>query len=272
MFKVITKRETFYFQSRVELINWLSQFNTLDIEHQKVNPVLFAMATPGDNSKRCEPAKTGCVLKSAAETLSNPKNRFYRPSNHWIEYSSLSVVDPRGYSLYMGDLADEVLVWEYDESMETHRLLWWDRVQKNQREKRILSRSDTPGYRNGAVPHTGKLGVWRGYRSPRTTAELRAMQDPETRKYSRSRRRCLPTQYDDLTNHSYGIRCWKQTTHDRHQWERGIRNNSRSRGKGMEVSSFASIGEVLAMEYQEYLEFEEAFHAEAYQALEEYAS
>lgn len=73
-------------------------------------------------------------------------------------------------------------------------------------------------FRQDPVPGIGRnrwhFRCW--YRTPRTTAELRDMADPENAPYIRRRRKQIPTTWDDIPKCVQ--RSWKEQSKKRKQW------------------------------------------------------
>lgn len=140
-----------------------------------------------------------------------------------------TVVDPLVYKTRVDDFIDSVdaeevhynrqrLQWRiYDKwrAYNTERLMNHDDLQHGD----VLHYCDTNyRFRQDPVPGIGRnrwhFACW--YRAPRTTAELRAMADPEVQPYVRKKRKQIPTAYDDVPR-GYQ-RSWKRQSKKRKQW------------------------------------------------------
>lgn len=144
-----------------------------------------------------------------------------------------------GENLYGKALMHDVTSARFDAAMEADRqakeaVLW--------RKKRLANKygKDYLGFRNGPVPTTGVPRRRYFCRHVRTFPAHRDAADPEMRGFIRAKRRLVPSLWDDPFLSSLGAKSWKDTTRDRKQWVRGVKNGLPRKGKGVYVDTYGT--------------------------------
>ena len=139
-----------------------------------------------------------------------------------------------GENLYSRALIRDVTSRRYDADMEAARqarqtALWRKEHFENLYGKNFL------GFRNGPVPTTGSPCGGYFFRHVRTFPVLRDAADPDGRAYVRAKRRFGSYPILGGTISRAGAKSWKDTTRNRKQWMRGVKNSLPSKGKGLYV-------------------------------------
>ena len=142
-----------------------------------------------------------------------------------------------GENLYGKALMHDVTSARFDAAMEADRqakeaVLW--------RKERLANKygKDYLGFRNGPVPTTGAPRRRYFCRHVRTFPAHRDAADPEMRGFIRAKRRLVPSLWDDPIISRADAKSWKDTTRDRKQWMRGVKNGIPRKGKGVDVGPY----------------------------------
>lgn len=201
MYRIITGQANMdkAFDSYFDLVNWLSQYNISQGSKIVGNSYL----------RNCGVLDTDVCVDLFSLV---PRTR--------------RILDDEGRNIYDELLKQDVLSHVFDAEYQAKL----DRARWYRKPKHLAE------FRREPVHHVHKLRGYMWWRNPHTYPEMRDTTDPEVREFRRGcRGKNLPSLCDDLTVSAYSDKSWKQTTRDRHQWERGIRNSLKSRGKGMYV-------------------------------------
>ncbi len=191
------------------LVNWLSSFNYQKFYDESCrsrvgNRLLERAITPGGGNS----GDIRNVLISDLETNEN---------------------------LYSRELIHDVTAHTFSPNVEAERKV---REEKLRHEAYLDNRygSNFLGFRNGPVPTTGAPSGGYYFRHVKTFPAHRDAANAEAQQFVRAKRKNTPSLWDDQIISRAGVRSWKDTTRDRKQWMRRVKNSSPSKGKGLYVS------------------------------------
>lgn len=235
MYKVYNGKTWIDFESYDELLNWLSQFNTIKLG-KHVNTFLEKVGNSNKDTYRNERRiKTGKYF-----TIGDRIYPWYEVVvSYDIRENRVTTEDK--ISIYSSQLVKDALNYKHDPV----RLREW-RLGIKRSKQTWYGNDDVltqdciyPGFRR--EPQSGihkSVSKW-GYRHIRTTNERRQTCRKECVQFNRGRRAFnLPTVWDDIM-YDWRDLSWKSQSKNRHQWENKVKQRTKHTiGKNVYVKKY----------------------------------
>lgn len=172
-----------------------------------------------------------------------------------------TVLDKYGLNAYCKKLIQDVARHKYDaemddRDMETSKLIKESLIKEA--KEAFDSRRYQCKFREGSVTNIGSKRYARLIRKYQTAKTVRSSKSSNIDQYADGysipsvRKGAIPDNpmYDDCDFRSNPFpRSWKDSTHNRKQWQRGVKNSLKSRGKGQFVMTPKEFYELLEPSY-----------------------